>query len=668
MKLKLLAPAGNFEALKVAVFAGADEVYLGVNQFNARNNVDSFTIETLKEAVDFAHLYNVKVSLAVNILFTDDELPSAVKLCVDATNLGVDHIIICDLGLAKILSTEYPEIQLHASTQMGIHNLEGVLELQKFNFKRVVLARETTLAEIKRIKQNCNIEIEYFAHGALCVSFSGNCYLSAKMFDASGNRGKCKQLCRLPYKLTFNNKTLKSGYLLSAKDFNMLNKLKDLENAGVDVLKIEGRARRAYYVYAITKTYRNAIDNKPFSQTEIDLAFNRGFCEGYFNGNGNVISNKQNHQGINIGKIVKVVSGKKFNEVYITTTYPISAKSTLKLFDGDNEIQTVSVFDITKTKNGYKFTTTASLKNGYNVNLISDYQLEQNASEQTKKVACKITINAFKDKPIRATFTNSQTTFNYEGNVLSPAKNQPLDLKEVVSNFNKTEYFSPDVQFNTDGVFVPKQELNAFRRKVYEIAKEQIVAPYYKNIIYKEVKSSTSAVPFGDFEIIAYPTKQFSAKNVIYSPEEYSFDKVIKVKKACDKVGANLYLDTPNFATKKDVEILRDIIQKTKVKIVANNLYALSLSTDYIVGAGLNIFNNESASVFNKPLLTCESDKGKKIDFPLMTFRHCPFKNHLNSKCENCNYKPNYQLELESGKKFTLSRKKLSTCTFYLSE
>ena len=196
--MKVLSPAGNFECLKVAIFNGADEVYLGINEYNARNNVDGFTADTLKSAVDFAHLYGVKVNLAINILFTDEELQSAVDTVVRAYNDGVDSFIIQDLGLAKILNDNYPEIEKHASTQMGIHNLEGVQAIAHLGFKRVVLSRETPLSEIRRIKENSGVEIEYFAHGALCVSFSGNCYLSSYAFGASGNRGRCKQPCRLP--------------------------------------------------------------------------------------------------------------------------------------------------------------------------------------------------------------------------------------------------------------------------------------------------------------------------------------------------------------------------------------------------------------------------------------------------------------------------------------
>lgn len=336
--MKLLAPAGDMDSLKMAIFNGADEVYLGVKNFNARN-IEGFNLESLKEAVEFVHLYNARIFLAVNILFTDEEMQSAVDLVVDAYNLGVDAFIVQDIGLINILHTLYPEVELHASTQMGIHNLEGVRVVESLGVKRVVLARETPLEEIKRIKSNSKVEIEYFCQGALCVSFSGNCYMSSYLCDASGNRGKCKQLCRLPYDFLHNGEVKKSGYLLSCKDINMLAKLQELESVGVDSLKIEGRARRPYYVAIATRVYRKALDGEK-TKNDLPLAFNRGYTAGYFDGNSGIISNLQNHIGVEIGCVQKVNLGKKFNEVFISSKQKFSPKSILKFYrDGKESVQ-----------------------------------------------------------------------------------------------------------------------------------------------------------------------------------------------------------------------------------------------------------------------------------------------------------------------------------------
>ena len=343
--MKILAPAGNFESLKAAVFAGADEVYVGVDGFNARNNTNGFDLQTLEKAVDFAHLFGVKVLLAVNILFADSELQQAVDLVVSAQNIGVDAFIVQDFGLAHILHKNYPDIKLHASTQMGLHNLEGVKIAQKlFGFERVVLARETPLSEIERIKKNLKIEIEYFAQGALCVSFSGNCYLSSYLYNASGNRGRCKQLCRLPYGLLKNGKQIASGFLLSAKDFCMIDRLPDLKRAGVDVIKIEGRARRPFYVAAATKEYYNALHGQKPNIENIKLGFYRDFTPGYFDCNGKIISQFQNHIGVLVGRVEKVNKGKKFNEIFFSSVRKLSAKSTFKIFENQKESTEKYVF------------------------------------------------------------------------------------------------------------------------------------------------------------------------------------------------------------------------------------------------------------------------------------------------------------------------------------
>ena len=402
MKMKILSPVGDLESLKIAVYNGADEVYLGVKDFNARN-IEGFSLETLKEAVEFAHVFDVKVNLTVNIFFADAEMQSALDLVVDAYNLGVDSFILQDIGLASLIHSNYPQIEMHASTQMGIHNLEGVKEIEKLGFKRVVLARETSLEEIERIRKNSSVEIEYFCQGALCVSFSGNCYLSSYLHDASGNRGKCKQLCRLPYSFRLNNKEIKRGYLLSAKDFNMLENLKELERAGVDVLKIEGRARRPFYVGVATKVYKQALNGEKYNLEDLQLGFNRGYTAGYFNGNGEIISNKQNHIGIEIGVVKKIKQGKKFNEIFLETDKEVLPKSVLKFFVGDEE-SVITAYDVKKKNGLFVITTTQKIKNGAYVHLISDYQKESELLNYKVRRKVDIKVFAKENKPLRAEF------------------------------------------------------------------------------------------------------------------------------------------------------------------------------------------------------------------------------------------------------------------------
>lgn len=661
----LLSPAGDFESLKMAVFYGADEVYLGVKDFNARN-IEGFSLTSLREAVDFAHVYGVKVHLAVNILFSNSELQSALDLVVDAYNLGVDAFIIQDLGLASLISKNYPEICIHASTQMGFHNLEGVQFAKSVGFSRVVLARETPLDEIKRIKQNCDIEIEYFAQGALCVSFSGNCYLSSYLCGASGNRGKCKQLCRLPYKFFEGNKKLAEGYLLSAKDFCMADRLQELKDAGVDAIKIEGRARRPYYVAVATREYRNALDGKPADLSELKLAYNRDFTPGYFDGNGNIISNYKNHIGVQIGKITKVVRGKNFNEIFISSRQKIAPKSTIKTFDGFVEKNTLTLFDIKEVgKNLYRATTTQNVENGLDVNLIIDAS-KNDVENFTRQIDISLKVYAFENQKIKAEFIYNNRTYVFEGETCEKAKNQALTEHDICNNFSKNVFFSPTVFVQTQNAFLTKAQLNNFRRNVYEKITQILTQNNNKKLYKTKIDVNVETKAFEDFEITENSSEIYHNKNVIYSPEIYEIDDIKNFVSNCKKQNKIPYLDTPNFSLEKDVKLLQNIIEKTQTNIIANNYYALAFKTQIVAGWGLNVFNNISANVLGVPTVGAECEVFPKMQAPFMTLRHCPMKSNMGANCSNCPYHEGFSYQMENGKKMFLKRKKLCSCTFYL--
>lgn len=287
--MELLAPAGGIRELKAAVQSGADAVYMGAAAFSARAGADNFTEDQMREAVEYAHAYGVKVHCAINTLIKESELEAAIKTAVCANNCGVDAIIIQDLGLAQHLRKLLPDMELHASTQMTVTSVEGVRYLEEKGFSRVVLARELSLNEIKQITKNTKAEIEVFVHGAICMSYSGQCLMSSILGGRSGNRGRCAQPCRLPYDLTENGKVCDSGYILSPKDMALIEHLEELKKAGVTSLKIEGRLKSAEYVSAVVGVYRKYLDNpKAVSEadmTELKNAFSRsGFTDGYLTG------------------------------------------------------------------------------------------------------------------------------------------------------------------------------------------------------------------------------------------------------------------------------------------------------------------------------------------------------------------------------------------------
>lgn len=665
--MKLLSPVGNFESLKMAVYNGADEVYLGISDYNARNNIDGFSLENLDDVVFFCHIFGVKVNLAVNILFRDSELENAVNVVVTAFNKGIDCFIIQDLGLASILHENYPEIELHASTQMGICNLAGAKYVEKLGFSRVVLARETPLEEIKSIKQNTNLEIEYFVQGALCVCFSGNCFLSSYLCDASGNRGKCKQLCRLPYEFLKNGKVLKSGYLLSAKDFNMSKKLSVLKDAGVDVLKIEGRARRPFYVGEVTKQYALALQNKKPSAKQIELAFNREYTAGYFDGNGNIISKYNNHIGVFVGNVLKVKNGKKFNEFEFSSNMEISPKSVIKLFDKDKEENVVSLFDLKKVgKNTYKATTTQNVKVGNSVHLMVEAESEQKMLQTVKKADLKIEFNAFSDNKLCVKTNIFGKEIKVFGEVLQTAKNMALSKEDVQNCFDKNEFFKAEINFKTDGVFVLKSSLNQTRREFFEKVKEQVLCAFSHNEKPFTLGKTKEPKVFEEFEIIEDKNQKTEKKNVIYSPETYDEADICSFKEKCEKEGKKMFLDLPNFALSKDVEFLQNIVQKNKIPVVCNNYYAVDFCTEKVAGGGLDVFNKVSANKLNMPVIASEDCFVKRTDFAFMTLRHCPMKCLLGASCASCPYENGFEYRMQNGKILKLKRKKLSTCTFYL--
>lgn len=283
--MELLAPAGSMEALRAAVCNGADAVYLGADTFNARINARNFSAADLQEAVVYCHVRGVKVHLTLNTLVLDREMPRAAELIRLAASCGVDAFIVQDLGVVSLCRQLAPDVPIHASTQMSIHSLEGVMEAAALGCSRVVLARELPAEEIAHICKKSPVEIEVFVHGALCMCYSGQCYLSSVIGRRSGNRGQCAQPCRLPYGYGRFEST---RYPLSLKDNCLAGELDELRRMGVASIKIEGRMKRPEYVAIVTHAYRTVLNGgklTPSDLQELETAFSRqGFTDGYFRG------------------------------------------------------------------------------------------------------------------------------------------------------------------------------------------------------------------------------------------------------------------------------------------------------------------------------------------------------------------------------------------------
>ncbi len=278
--IELLAPAGGPEQLTAAVLCGADAVYFGAGNFNARRNAKNFSLDELGKAVAFCHLHGVAVHLTVNTLVFDRELPEAMKTVKAACEAGVDALIVQDLGLARLIGQAAPDMPVHASTQMSLHSPEGVQLVEKWGYSRAVLAREMSVGEIEAVCKKTGLEIEVFVHGALCMCLSGQCYLSAVAGERSGNRGLCAQPCRLPF---YEKDPQRCG--LSLKDMSLFSHMDKLREAGVCSLKIEGRMKRPEYVAAAVCAGRAALAGEKPDLGTLQAVFSRsGFTDGYFTG------------------------------------------------------------------------------------------------------------------------------------------------------------------------------------------------------------------------------------------------------------------------------------------------------------------------------------------------------------------------------------------------
>ena len=300
---ELLAPVGSMDHLKVAINSGASSVYLSGKDYGARKYAENFTLDEINEAVDIAHIHNVKVYVTVNTLIKEDELEDVINYLSKLYAIGVDAVLVQDLGLIELINTHIPKLKIHASTQMTLENQVKLDYIEKKGIKRVVLPREMTKEEISSLKTN--MELEIFAHGALCYSYSGQCLMSSFKGGRSGNRGTCAQPCRQKYKI---KGIKKEDYYLSPCDLSLFNQLKEISELNISCIKIEGRMRNKEYLAIVISNYRKALNklksNKKTTSEEINLVFNRGFCEGLFNKKPKR-SIKSGHIGLKIGKVIK---------------------------------------------------------------------------------------------------------------------------------------------------------------------------------------------------------------------------------------------------------------------------------------------------------------------------------------------------------------------------
>lgn len=521
--IELLSPVGDFECLKAAVQNGADAVYFGAGSFSARAFATNFDDSDLEKAITYAKLRGVKTNLTLNTLIKNDEMSNAIELAKKAYEFGIDAIIVQDLGLARYLIKNFPGLAIHGSTQMSVHNLEGVLALQKMGFSRVVLSRELSLQEIEYICQNSDIEIEVFVHGALCISYSGQCLFSSMVGGRSGNRGKCAQPCRLPYELLKDSETIDKGYLLSPRDLCGLEYLPQLVNAGVSCLKIEGRMKTPEYVATVTRIYRKYLDLAIKGESfEIDATdkkdllqvFNRGgFSSGHLVGDSNknlVYKNKSNNMGIFLGSISNFNANKGHISFTTANTVSVGDKISIENKKHETSIYTISELmindkNIPQAFEGQKIKTgrmKGNISVGDKIYKVSDKRLTSTSlntlNQELRKIDlnCKMVVK--KDLPISIEVAdNNGVSVNIESDIIPvEALNSPITKERLIAQLSKTsntpfQFKNIEIDLDDELYIQGISNINELRR--------QILAQYEEKVIKSFRRNSKNVVKYCDF-------------------------------------------------------------------------------------------------------------------------------------------------------------------------
>lgn len=700
--VELLAPAGDLDSFNAAINCGANAIYLGMQNFNARDKAENFNLNNLKECVNLAHIHNVKVYLTVNTLINNDEIEGFIDLCNEAILCGIDAFIVQDLGMAYLLKNTFKGIVLHASTQMGIHNLEGAMVAKQLGFSRIVLSRETTLEDIKLIHDNCDIELEYFVQGALCVAFSGNCYLSSIIKGESGNRGRCLQLCRLPYFASTKNNTY-SGYFLSPSDLCFIDKLKELIDAGICSFKIEGRLRRSSYVAGAVQSYRRALDNALVGSEKQTLQklFSRGqFNDGYYLDNN--ISEKiinpllNNHSGVKIGEILKVEKFKDIYKIKIKTHgHKIISGDGLK-FISQNQQSSMGVGNVNDLGNNVYEVYSKNKPISNNVYLILDKKLEDELLYVRKKIPinAKFVAKTNQCAVLKIRYLDNEIDVSSPSKI-SEAKTIAISCQQIIDNLNKTNdtpFVFKNVDIEIDNVFIPLSTINDMRRRGITKLTERLLENYAVNkpkiecdlTFYKSNKNIKHYLTHEKYAITSNKTQIPENYDIILSPQNYDIDTIRELIKYYDK--RNIFLNLPIIKRSLDNLVIQKILSefdKTKIGLFINNIYGLHyLNQGYkiITSHNLNLTNNFSFKLMkDMGVYDCEQsievswnkeiNQGLSSSYPiaLMTFTHCPYKTiYKNNDCKNCKFSNDLIFTSQSKDNFKIRRLKLANCYFEL--
>lgn len=478
--MEIVAPAGEYSKLEAAILGGANSCYLGLKGFGARRNAGNFTMDELKKAIDFAHLHNVKVYLTLNTIFKDKEIEALYENIKTIYEYGIDAFIVQDFGMFHFLKKNFPDVELHGSTQMTISNYAEAQFLKDLGFDRVVLSRELTFEEIKSIKEKVDLELEIFVSGALCVSYSGNCYLSSFVGGRSGNRGMCAQPCRKKYKV--NNE---ESYFFSPRDQLMdYEEVEKLQNIGVESIKVEGRMKSENYVFETVSYYRDLLSGDKSRNRLVEKVFNRGYSKGYFYGVDKKLMNTKYSfdLGVELGKIdkkeIKLKEDLALGDgvVFLDKNYEkISGSYINKILVNDEKVsvsQKGQKIKITMPK-GARY-----VYKNYDKDTMDKLSSDIKRNKRREAIDMKLVAHENKELELSLTFNNISVTVT--GPTLEKAKNlaDKEKIREKLGELGETSFYLDNFDFDYKEAFLPFSMIKSIRRQGVEDLKVKIVDSY----------------------------------------------------------------------------------------------------------------------------------------------------------------------------------------------
>lgn len=724
--LELLAPAGNWTAMVAAVQSGADAVYFGGKQFNARQNADNFDDAGIKSAVDYLHLRGKRAYITLNTLIKEHEMADVLRFVAQCYQIGVDALILQDIGLASCVKKYFPLLPIHASTQCGIHNTMGVQKASELGFSRVILARETSIADMKIIHEAVpNMALEAFVHGALCVSFSGQCLMSSMLGGRSGNRGTCAQPCRLPYQLWRDDERWAKGYRLSLKDLCAYSYLHGMINAGVTSFKIEGRLKRPEYVSVVMDVYRRAIDHMQcYTEDDMDelkRIYNRGgFTKGYAFGtdeNELLCATQPNHMGLDVGHVIQCSD--EFMEVKLFKRLGVGDKIRLVRHGAELDGQSIhSMLLMNKliqhAQSGQTIKIKLNMRTkpqvGDLVVQVEDAMLLHTATARTRvehhsiPLSGKISIHVGKPAEL-CLWVDALRSEVFSHTTVSLAQQAPITEAQVRSAIQRTGgtvFAIENLEVKMDDqAWLPLKELNEMRRHALQQLEQLILQkrrPYPPNVITiqlaepiiskNELTKPILIAQVRNFEQ-AQAAIQGGADEIYYLPECFDTLPIYINEYPWLEDFKQLFLVLPPITLEKDMQVIEVYLQKNHEVfkgVVCSHIGQIAWTSRYFSqihgDIGLNVMNSHTLQVLGKTVTRATLSPELKLSeikfltqegieteiivqgrLPLMHLVHCPVR-AISADCSDC--KGFYQLEDRKGMRFPLMRVKCANCMTYV--